>query len=232
MRSRDRRTLADDCNPMKRHFLILVVLSMCLGLTTPASAWQEAVQRVEETIADVGPLSVSLRSLSVDLRQPSGFDSVYQLPGKDGKFMRVQGGLYAVFSRSLYKSTKQGKVATIPDGTVFYIGPPSFLRDEANTPAEKPPATAQRQPIHRLEDRLTPPRAYQKSDSPPSHPTRLHRSSGRSEALATVQRQSNNSAQESLESEPPTIINDPSYRETRIHQLMKKAADASNASDD
>ncbi|MBX3357062.1 MAG: hypothetical protein KF745_01410 [Phycisphaeraceae bacterium] len=82
------------------------------------------IQRVEQGVADVGPLSLSTRSLGVDLRRPFGFDSVYAVNGdrNGGSFARISGGLFAVFPRSVYRPTKDGIMTEVPPGTVFYIG--------------------------------------------------------------------------------------------------------------
>jgi hypothetical protein len=88
--------------------------------------------RVEAGSGDVGPSRVSTRELQRDLRQPTSFESVYELqrrnmfatPGQETTpfFMRQNGGLTAVFPRSTYSNTKGGLVAQIPPNTVFYIG--------------------------------------------------------------------------------------------------------------
>lgn len=87
---------------------------------------------------DVPGLGVNQRLFRVDQRQRFGFDSVRALGGRDpgtdvrdpgdattgdGRlFARFQGDVAAVFPGSTYARTKKGSVATIPPGTVFYIG--------------------------------------------------------------------------------------------------------------
>jgi len=78
---------------------------------------------VDGGVADMGPLSGPGRSLSPGLRQPSGFDRVYEVE-IDGKkyFARQNGSTVAVFPRSAY-SRVDGRLTTlVPAGTVFYLG--------------------------------------------------------------------------------------------------------------
>ena len=96
-------------------------------LLTGTVGGQQELKPLDASVADRGPLALSLRNISLDLRQPTTFDRVYRAPGGDGKLMRANGALYAVFPRSVYRRTRSGTVPVIPDGTVFYIGAPSFL---------------------------------------------------------------------------------------------------------
>lgn len=87
----------------------------------------QPLQRIEGGVGDIDPLGVSLRRLSVDLRQPVGFGGVYQVPASASptgrsQFARVSGATVAVFDQSTYAPTRAGPVATIAPGTVFYIG--------------------------------------------------------------------------------------------------------------
>ena len=93
-----------------------------------------ALQPIEPGVADLNPLSASARFLPVDLRQPTGFERVFRVPGSsrgvrtlaapssDDRFARVSGALTAVFPRSDYFATKQGVRPGIPVNTIFYIG--------------------------------------------------------------------------------------------------------------
>ena len=98
-----------------------------LLLLAAAAAAQEldvrALTPVDPTVEDTGPLSVSLRELQVDLRGPVGFEHIYRVPGhEDELYMRVDGGLLAIFPQSIYSDTRWGPVPIIPNNTVFYIG--------------------------------------------------------------------------------------------------------------
>ncbi len=95
------------------------------------------LQRLDESRQDTGPLRTSLFLQPTDLRQPLGFEDVFRLPGggRGGpdRLARISGGLTAVFPRSVYVNTKKGQVATVPAGTIYYIG---ALPAEA--PTERP----------------------------------------------------------------------------------------------
>jgi|GEM_PF-2370553 len=89
---------------------------------------REGLRRVEQGVADAGPLSISLRDLSGDLRTPDAFRDVYRLPNsvgrRAGQFARVSGngGIIAVYPRGTYTPTSNGLRADVPPGTIFYIG--------------------------------------------------------------------------------------------------------------
>lgn len=112
-----------------------------------SAAWcssPPALPRVEQGVGDVEPLGMTLRDMQVDLRTPSGFDGVYRLDRTDAfgtretLFMRMDGGVTAVFPKSLYTPTRDGLVPTIPPGTIFYLGglPPGLqpLPQDAHRP--------------------------------------------------------------------------------------------------
>lgn len=89
---------------------------------------REGLRRVEQGVADAGPLSISLRDLSGDLRTPDAFRDVYRLPDsvgrRAGQFARVSGngGIIAVYPRGTYTPTSNGLRADVPPGTIFYLG--------------------------------------------------------------------------------------------------------------
>lgn len=92
-----------------------------------AAAQPAGATRVEPGIADVGPLSVPGRVPPMDLRKPVDFEGVYTLGrvdafGSDEVFLRVSGGVTAVFPRSVYEKSAKGLKPRIPAGTTFYIG--------------------------------------------------------------------------------------------------------------
>jgi hypothetical protein len=87
----------------------------------------DQIKRVEGGVGDVDPLGISLKQLSVDLRQPVGFGGVYQVPASRSPtgrpaFARMSGATTAVFDQSTYVPSRGGPTAGIPPGTVFYIG--------------------------------------------------------------------------------------------------------------
>jgi hypothetical protein len=89
--------------------------------------------QVDPGVADRGPGSVGLRRFAPDLRSPSGFDSVFEIERTNpfaplGQrrslfFIRAEGGLTAVFPRSVYSGATGSLIPQIPPDTVFYIGP-------------------------------------------------------------------------------------------------------------
>lgn len=104
------------------------------GAGAQSPSWP-AAERVDPTVGDVGPLAQSLRLVPIDLRAPTGFDTVFRLsgPARGGEALlgRIDGGVTAVFSRSVYEPSRFGDVAAIPPGTQFVIGePPAWLLDQ------------------------------------------------------------------------------------------------------
>jgi hypothetical protein len=85
------------------------------------------LKRVEATQADTSPLAGGLRAMPTDLRMPNDFGGVYQIPfgsgtRYDGWFVRVRGGTYAVFPRSVYEEGRNGLRPTVPPGTIYLTG--------------------------------------------------------------------------------------------------------------
>ena len=107
--------------------MVAVVVISLLCKTNAVLAQQEPVvglEPVEQTVADRGPLSTSLRWVQYGLREPYGFTQLYQLPIGEQNYVRRNAGLWAVFPRSLYITTSNGVSPSIPAGTVYYIGGP------------------------------------------------------------------------------------------------------------
>jgi hypothetical protein len=72
---------------------------------------------------------VSQRNLGTDLRVPTAFGDVYRVQVASGwqrtnqdSFARIDGGVTAVFPRSVYVATKKGAMPEIAPGTIFYLG--------------------------------------------------------------------------------------------------------------
>jgi hypothetical protein len=88
----------------------------------------DSTQRIVPGSTDLDPLRGSIRVLPTDLRAPTSFENVYKLSTTDrfGKaqdlYARRNGGLTAVFPRSVYVQSRKGLVPEIPAGTVFIIG--------------------------------------------------------------------------------------------------------------
>ncbi len=178
------------------------------AVSLEASARQE-LEAVEQTVADRGPLAMSLRNISIDLRQPTNFDRVYRVPGSTEHYLRANGALYAVFPRSVYARTRRGEVPRIPDGTVFYIGAPSFLTNPAPEAVSGGSQRVSHAVSYRVDDRQY--KLPFTSTAPVG--ARLHPSPGQSRTVGR-----------SGVVVEPTIITDPAYRAERLHLLMRQAA--------
>lgn len=96
------------------------------------------VRRVDEGVADRGPLGLSLRDMQIDLAVPGGFRGVYRIAGhggalpgdRDDLLFRQSGAVVATFNRSVYRRDKEGNtIIDVPPGTVFSIGFPRWIAD-------------------------------------------------------------------------------------------------------
>ena len=185
--------------------IILTVL-----VAAPAAAAQTTVELepIDQAIADVSVLSMSLRAIEPGLRQPNDFSRVFRVPGRQDLFMRQQGGLYAVFPVSVYGVDKEGQLrAVVPNDTVFYIGRPPML-DAEPTPVDRSADGLLR---GRIDLRINPHRESTAQTAMP--PGRFETSAAglsiKPGARATL----------------PAIVSDEQYRQRRVHGLMRRAAD-------
>jgi hypothetical protein len=184
--------------------IILTVL-----VAAPAAAGQTSMglEPIDQTIADVSVLSMSLRKIEPGLRQPNDFSRVFRIPGKHDMFMRQQGGLYAVFPESVYEVNKEGQLkAVVPSDTMFYIGRPPML-DAEPTP-DDPSADGLRQ--GRIDLRVNP---HRESTAQAAIPP------GRYEMSSTGL-----SIKPGTRMTLPAIVADQEYRQRRVHGLMRRAA--------
>jgi len=184
---------------------------------------------IEQGVGDVGPASVSLRLLEPGLQVPSGFHSVYESP-IDDRLMRVNGALHALFPRSRYSSSKQGRMIDVPDGTVFSIGPPT--RDSMPNP-ERVTAGETTMPPEWIDLRVgsAPNSAMSVHIDALSGSSLSRRSvpSGASRQPVHDERSAvtpGGSAGMHRMHGPTTIVNDPSYRRVRVQELLHRAASA------
>ena len=121
-----------------------------------ASGQTAALDIVDERIEDVSPLALSLRESRPSLRQPADFGRVYRFQDDSNRLVRAQGGLYAVFARSVYAVDKKGRVfAIVPPGTVYYIGQPSgFVASAPLRAAVRPNRTLANRIDGRIDSRV------------------------------------------------------------------------------
>ncbi len=85
------------------------------------------LRRVRPGVGDVSPLDAKMDVRDADLRIPNNFGGVYQIPADAptpyaGWFVRISGGVWAVFPQSVYRRTKQGMVDRVPPGTQYFVG--------------------------------------------------------------------------------------------------------------
>lgn len=129
-------------------------------LSNPANTNRAVLIPVTPNTQDASSASTSLSSEPLDLRQPMRFERVFALGREPGNlrggtllnfggsrvaassvlldtshtqwFARVDGGILALFPRSIYTETSQGSLAEVPAGTIFAIGhpPAHFLKPE------------------------------------------------------------------------------------------------------
>ena len=92
-----------------------------------AGPLRDNLEAVDAGTEDVGALGTSFREPAHDSRLPTGFQRVYRVPGDEGKLMRGNGALFAVFPESVYRRSARGTAPIAPPGTVFHIGMPGDL---------------------------------------------------------------------------------------------------------
>jgi len=106
-------------------FIMVAIAAWPISGAVMAQVPPGPLKPLDQNVSDVSPLSASFRDTSIDLRQPSGFQNVFRVPGKNDLLMRINGGIYAVFPQSEYAKRDNRVVPLIPAGTVFYIGQPA-----------------------------------------------------------------------------------------------------------
>jgi hypothetical protein len=104
--------------------------------TAAAGPMRDPLVLVDQGREDVGALGTSLRMEGVDMRLPAGFQRVYRVPGRDDLLMRGNGALFAIFPESVYRATRNGRVAVAPPGTVYSIGMPGALHTQPIAPPQ------------------------------------------------------------------------------------------------
>ena len=229
--------------------LIQSALIIAWLLSSPSAVFAQVepdppLKEVEAGVADVSPLSLSWREMQVDLRQPVGFENVYQVPGQEGMFMRVHGGLYAVFPQSVYANTREGEVAVIPNATVFYIG-----RDALRNASRMGLPMEQELPI---DTRIMPEQVRRSVSQPP-----LYRPLDQRIAIDRIDPDAASAQRKHIEPTPtriypptravrrnytahsgaaddvigPDIVTDQTYRARRLRELMTLAATAGSGAE-
>lgn len=193
----------------------VVACAAAHGQLAPSTGQQ--LRPLDPGVADADPLSLSLRDARVDLRRPTGFQHVYQVPGRDDRYMRISGGIYAVFPQSMYAPTRHGPAPLIPAGTIFFVGPPSWMQPPALAQAsEQPPSPlrVQTRVNARIDEAL-----LDEVQTPAPLPPQTA--------------EARDSAAASSTPAGPRIVSDQEYRGERIARLLSHAARANrqNAED-
>lgn len=203
-------------------FAATTAMLVCAG-----GAWAQSnaagngsgLRRVDQGYADRSAISTSLRTFGVDLRTPAGFLDLYQLPGQDGRpgqYVRQSGAISAVFPRSTYRRVEDKTLATIPPGTVYYIGtlPENLTSSSPTRSAASSTALTSVQPTL-LNSQASSQAVVTQLDTRP-HPAADPQTPEAAPA-PTPQRTVR------AETDKPGILTSESYRVTRIAQIMNRA---------
>lgn len=209
-------------------------------LTSPANANRAVLIPVTANTQDASSASTSLSTEPLDLRQPMRFDRVFALSREPGDlkggtllnfggsrvaassvpldtsktqwFARVDGGILALFPRSVYTETSQGTMAEVPAGTVFAIGhpPAHYLSEEA-----KALPTPSLQDV--LDSRPIAARAGQNAQG--ARPVLSRSADGASDGGATPE-----GAKGATVPLPTSVFRNDEYRAKRVRGLLLQAA--------
>lgn len=126
--------------PTPAHVRRLLAIAAACAMGAPAHAQTDTylgseLRPVEAGSVDSSPLAGEMRLIPIDMRLPTGFDQVYELPQQNGSmFTRIDGGLRAVFPRSEYILGYSGVEASVPAGTTWIIGDtPAWFAQQQGT---------------------------------------------------------------------------------------------------
>lgn len=182
-------------------------------------------------MADLNLLSTSLRHMQQDLRQPSGFRDVFEVPGHPDLLMRVNGEVYAVFPRSEYALVQSGIMPLIPANTVFYIGAPPSIPDSALAMARRNTSSPNEQSNH-SSGAVIPARQRGEIDTTPAGQRANTRDTARAHDSTPPIRVDPDAPDTKMMFDvegPVTIVTDHSYRLWRLQELLQRAAKAEQA---
>ncbi|HRQ76909.1 MAG TPA: hypothetical protein PK098_13425 [Phycisphaerales bacterium] len=186
---------------------------------------------VDPVVEDVGALSLSLRTLERGLQHPSAFNRVYRMPGFGNQFVRVDGGLYAVFPQSAYAPSREGAVPLIPGGTEYYMGDPTGAAYRPANGTLGPPRAITAVPMGiRIDSRIDvspeplaeSPRARVRPGSESNRATEVREVPGVIEPIEPPSQKPLNV--------PGTMFGDEDYRAARLLELLSRAVRAEQES--
>lgn len=180
----------------------LISLALIFAAAHAQPEQREGLRRVAPGFEDVSPIALSQRFEPVDNRATLFAEDVYEgeRPGRFGSservYMRMYGGIVAVFPRGSYVNTPQGTAAAIPPGTVFHLGEPEDVLSAVTPVAMRPGQVDLRENLATTDGRSVQPRQQQ--------PARA----------------------QADEAEPPSIFSSEPYRQRRMAALIADAAQA------
>ena len=194
---------------------------LALSLTSTVVGQSDDLRPLDQRVEDTSPLSRSLRTIERGLRAPTGVNQVYRFPGQEDLYMRIIGGIHAVFPQSAYSSGRNGPVPLIPAGTIFYIGLPDLgPTGQADPSAPQDDGRVGEDRYGRLNLRVYPERTGQ------AEQRRISRSAVTVPFPSLDKRRPEQSSAVPNQSNASTIVTDARYRENRIRELMQSAANA------
>ena len=203
--------------------------SVASGPSSPKpQVYSVELSTVDQSIADLGPLTGSLRQMSQGMEFPSGFRKVYQvpdsidpasnpnlgLPPAERRFMRGDGGLVAMFDRSVYIPTEDGLLPDIPASTIWVIG---------GIPLATEPGHGMLLPVDPLNPGQLPSAPSRLVPEPPSRvPGAQAGYVTRSEVFWRAERNGNDQIEQAQSPSTKNIrfLDDPEYRKQRLRKLL------------
>lgn len=186
----------------------LLSLALLFAAAFAQQGQREGLRRVAPGFEDVSPIALSQRFEPVDNRATLFAEDVYEgeRPGRFGSseriYMRMYGGIVAVFPRGSYVNTPQGAAAAIPPGTVFHLGEPEDVLGESAAPAAMRPGQVN------LRENLATTDGRSTGQPPRQQPAPGART------------------QQTEPAEPPSIFSSEPYRQRRMAALIADAARA------
>lgn len=225
----------------------------------PANAGRAVLVPVATNTQDASMLSRSLQARAIDLRAPMRFDRVFALRGAAPAnmhggtmlnfggsnivassmpldttgtewFARVDGGLMAIFPKSVYDETRDGLTARAPAGTIFVIGhpPAQFVEAKVARPRVEEPLPESFTPLRPTAQGAV--RSANRSvfvtakSADPERTEETREATGvRSEGAART-RAMRSAPGNAAASAAGTILGDELYRTRRVRGLLLKAA--------
>lgn len=202
-------------------------LPLASGPAQDAQPDRADLRRVAPGYEDFSPVALSRRLEPVDIRATLFAEDVYEgertdrFGSSERIYMRMYGGIVAVFPRSSYTRTSQGVEADIPPGTVFHLGTPAEAigaeRVQPRRATLRPGQVDLRHDLSAAGDRVALSVSGATGRTPPRETAKwLEGAAGEAPG-----------ADQGLEAgEPLSIFNSERYRQQRMASLLAEAARA------